>query len=84
MYFYFYVFVFLLYVYVSSSCQLALFGYPDRFFHAFSSVVSQMPGYNLQRRGTAHTLSTIFVSFCVLLVHTTVGPKVSGLTNFLR
>ena len=29
MYFYCYVYVFLLYVYVSSSCQLALFGYPD-------------------------------------------------------
>jgi hypothetical protein len=27
--FYCYVYVFLLYVYVSSSCQLALFGYPD-------------------------------------------------------
>jgi len=32
MYFYFYVYVFLLYFYVSSSCQLALFGYPDRGF----------------------------------------------------
>jgi hypothetical protein len=27
-----------------------------RFFHAFSSVVSQMPGYNSQRRGTVRTL----------------------------
>ena len=27
--FYFYVYVFLLYEYVNSSCQLALFGYPD-------------------------------------------------------
>ena len=26
---YFYVYVFLLYDYVNSSCQLALFGYPD-------------------------------------------------------
>jgi hypothetical protein len=26
-----------------------------RFFHAFSSVVRQMPGYNSQRRGTART-----------------------------
>jgi len=28
-----------------------------RVFRAFSSVVRQMPGYNSQRRGTAHTLS---------------------------
>jgi len=34
-----------------------------RFFHAFSSVVRQMPGYNPQRRGTAHTLP----NFCVVL-----------------
>ena len=27
-----------------------------RFFHAFSSVVRQMPGYNLQRQGTVRTL----------------------------
>ena len=33
-----------MYVYVSSSCQLALFDYPDRFFRAFSSVVRQMAG----------------------------------------
>ena len=40
-----------------SSCQLALFGYPDRgFFYVFSSVVRQMPGYNSQRRGTARTI----------------------------
>jgi hypothetical protein len=40
-----------------SACQLALFGYPDwGFFHAFSSVVRQMPVYNSQRRGTARTL----------------------------
>ena len=26
-----------------------------RFFHAFSSFVRQMPGYNWQRRGTART-----------------------------
>jgi hypothetical protein len=39
-----------------------------RFFRAFSSVVRQMPGYNLQRRGTARTLTKLVVSFCVLFV----------------
>ena len=29
MYFYCYVYVFLLYAYVPSSCQVAIFGYPD-------------------------------------------------------
>jgi hypothetical protein len=38
------------------------------FFRAFSSVVWQMPGYNSQRRGTAHTLPKIFVLFYVLSV----------------
>jgi len=28
----------------------------------------QIPGYNSQRRGTAHTFPIIFVSFCVLFV----------------
>jgi len=52
-----------------SSCQLALFGYPDRgFFRAFSSVVRQMPGYNSQRQGTARTLPKLVVLFCVLFV----------------
>jgi hypothetical protein len=35
-----------------------------RFFRAFSSVVRQMPGYNLQRRGTAR-----IVLFYVLFVN---------------
>ena len=48
-------YILLLYI-LFSSCQLALFGYPDRFFRAFSSVVRQIPGYNSQRRGTARTL----------------------------
>ena len=47
-----------------------------RFFRAFPSVVRQMPGYNPQRRGTAHTLPNFcvvlcivcFVSFCVLFM----------------
>ena len=43
-----------------------------RFLHAFSSVVRQMPGYNLQRRGTARTLSkclccSIYCVFCIVL-----------------
>jgi hypothetical protein len=36
-----------------------------RFFHAFSSVVRQMPGENPQRRGTAHTLP-IFCVVCIV------------------
>ena len=51
-----------------SSCQLALFGYPDRFFRAFSSVVRQMPGYNSQWRGTVRTLPKLIVLFGVLFV----------------
>ena len=40
-----------------------------RFFHAFSSLVRQMPGYNSQRRGTARTLQIIvIVLFCLVLV----------------
>ena len=47
-----------------------------KFFCAFSSVVRQMPGYNLPRWGMAHTLPKFLccsmyccsVSFCVLLV----------------
>jgi hypothetical protein len=39
-----------------------------RSFHAFSSVVSQMSGYNSQRRGTAHILPEMFVFFYVLFV----------------
>jgi hypothetical protein len=39
-----------------------------RYFRAFSSVVRQMPGYNSQRRGTAPTLSKLFVLFYVLFV----------------
>ena len=38
------------------------------FFHDFSSVVRQMPGYNSQRRGTAHTLPKSIVFFYALFV----------------
>jgi len=43
-----YVFLLLVFVFLSSVCCLCILrrGYPDRFFHAFSSVVRQMPGYN--------------------------------------
>jgi hypothetical protein len=37
-----------------------------RFFHAFSSVVRQMPGYNSPRQDTARTFPNIFVLFYVL------------------
>jgi hypothetical protein len=62
--------------------SLNLFGYPDRFFRTFSSVVRQMPGYNSQRLGTANTLPNCYlccffvirvvllliVMFCVLFI----------------
>ena len=52
-----------------SSCQLALFGYPDWGFYVFfSSVARQMPEYNSHRRGTARTLTKLIVLFCVLFV----------------
>jgi hypothetical protein len=38
------------------------------FFRVFSSVVRQMPGYNLQRRGNPRTLPKLIVLFCVLFV----------------
>jgi len=38
------------------------------FYHAFSSVVRQMPGYNSQRQGTARALLKLIVLFCVLFV----------------
>jgi hypothetical protein len=50
---------------ILSSCQLALFGYPDRFFRAFSSVVRQMPGLNPQSWGTAHTKLPTFLRLSV-------------------
>jgi hypothetical protein len=69
MYFYCYAYIFLLYVYVSSSCQLALFGYPDWGFSVlFPTVIRQIPGYNSQRWGTARTLPKLFVLFYVLFV----------------
>jgi hypothetical protein len=40
-----------------------------RFFHAFSSPVRQMPGYNSQRRGTVRIFpNSWIVLFCVLFV----------------
>ena len=37
-------------------------------FPCFSSVVRQIPGFNSQRRGTAHTFPKLIVLFCVLFV----------------
>ena len=80
MYFYFYVYVFLLYVYASSSCQLALFGYPD---WNFSVLFPQLQGKcqgKTAKTGHGPDISKIFVlfytytyivcfvSFCVLFV----------------
>ena len=76
MYFYCYVYVLLLYVYVSSSCQLALFGYPDWDFSAF--FLNCKASARLKPADTGHgphyskilcCLCIIcFVSFCVLCV----------------
>ena len=74
MYFYFYVYVFLLLRTLRS--VYSVFIVPTgtlrlpwlRFFRAFSSVVRQMPEYNLQRRGTARTVPKLIVLFCVLFV----------------
>jgi hypothetical protein len=61
MYSYFYV-CSVLYI-LFSSCQLALFGYPD---WAFSSVLRQMPGCNSHRRSTARTLPKFCVVLCIV------------------
>jgi hypothetical protein len=37
-----------------------------RFFRAFSSVIRQMPGYNLQRPDTARTLPNFCVVLCIV------------------
>jgi hypothetical protein len=72
MYFYCFVYVFLL---LCMFCSVySVFIMPTgtlqlpwlRFFHAFSSVVRQMPRYNSQRRGTAHTLPIISFSLTTL------------------
>jgi hypothetical protein len=64
MYFCCYVYVFLLYVYVSSSCQLALFGYPDRgFFVPFPQLYGKCQGIN-HKDGARPAL---FQNFCVVL-----------------
>ena len=68
--------MFLLYVYVSSSCHLALFGYPDWGFPCVFLSIRQTPGQNPQTWGTAHIhlnfcvvlFNVCFVSFCVLCV----------------
>jgi hypothetical protein len=74
MYFYCYVYVFLLLcmfcsIYSVFIVLAGIFRLPWlRFFRAFSSVVRQMPEYNLQRRGTARTISKLIVLFCLLFV----------------
>ena len=53
----------------SDSCYIVYVRLPGlRFFRAFSSVVRQMPGYNPQRRGTAHTLPNFYVVLCIFCV----------------
>jgi hypothetical protein len=66
---YYYCYVYSVLYILFSSCQLAVFGYPDwGFFVLFPSVVSQMPGYKSQRRGTVRLLPKLIVLFCVLFV----------------
>jgi hypothetical protein len=74
MYFYFYIYVFFL---LCMLCSVySVFIVPTgtlrlprlSFFRAFSSVVRQMPGYKLQRRGTARTLPKLIARFCLLFV----------------
>jgi hypothetical protein len=72
--FYFYVYIFLLLCMFCSVYSVSIVPTgtlrlpPLRIFRAFSSVVKQMPGHNLQRRGTARTLPKLIVLFCVLFV----------------
>jgi hypothetical protein len=74
MYFYCYVYIFFLFFFFCS--VYSVFIMPTgtlrlpwlRFFHTFSSVLRQMPGYNSQRRDTARTLPKLIVLFCVLFV----------------
>ena len=60
--------MYVLFCILFSSWELAFFGYTQRFFRAFPSVVRQMPGHNPQRRGTARTLHKLIVLFCLLFV----------------
>jgi predicted membrane channel-forming protein YqfA (hemolysin III family) len=70
MYFYFYVYIFVL------LCMFCIFCFHranwhspatlTEFFRASSTVVRQMPGYNLQRRGSARTFPKLIVLFYVL------------------
>ena len=74
MYFYCYVYVFLLLcmfcsvypVFIVATGTLRLPWL--RFFRVFSSVVRQIPRYNSQRRGKAHTLPKLIVLFYVLFL----------------
>jgi len=74
MYLYCYVYIFLLFcmfcsvysVFIVPTGTLRLPGL--RFFHAFFSALRQMPGYNLQRRGTVHTLPKLIVFLYVLFM----------------
>jgi len=77
MYFYCYVYVFLLYVYVSSSCQLALLGYPHWGFPCFFLSCKANARVWLAKTGHGPHSSqkccvvlyiVCFVSFCVLFV----------------
>jgi hypothetical protein len=61
------IYAFLLYDYVFSVYVYVWLPWL-RFVRAFSSVVRQMPGYNPQRRGTAHTLPSCCVALCIFCV----------------
>jgi hypothetical protein len=62
-----YVFSFYIYDYVFSLYVYVWLHWP-RFFRAFSSVVRQMPGQNLQRRSTASTVPSCCVVLCIFVL----------------
>ena len=64
MYFYCYAYIFLLYVYVSSSCQLALLGYPD---WGFSVLFPQLQGKCQGKIHKDRARPAVFHNFCVVL-----------------
>jgi hypothetical protein len=57
---------------LGNKASLALLPSELRFFHAFSSVVRQMPEYNSPRRGMAHTVLITFLCcsmYCLFFCH---------------
>ena len=68
MYFYCYFYVFLLYVYLPSSCQLALFSYPDWGFPCFFLSCKANARVKQTKTGHGPHSSKMFVLFCVFFL----------------